>query len=312
MPQRVTLVSWGKVLEVGVRLLLGQDRQLRVVRSPVELAKGVPPADVIVVDVPGRDRHAVCEQVRRHHGGRLLVLLNPGESGHDLPPHPNQTLLTRPFFVYELSAALAGSGPARPTPTPEDQPPPVPPRTALARRVRSRLGGWGGVVAQLVRQLMSSWRERRLVGVSAISLTAALLGVVAFVLTTQGAGCGHSCDELTGADLTPSSTTAVTTTRQDTTATGAGLVGPATTDSSVVPATDGSSRAEATTSSRPGTASTTAGSSATSSPTPPPDSTQPPPTAAPTTAPTTTGPEPSTTTTATTTKTTRPRPPGHS
>jgi len=310
----VTLVSWGKVLEVGVRLLLGQDRQLQVVRSPVELAKGVPQADVIVVDVPAQDRRAACEQIHRYHRGRLLVLLNPGESSHDLPPNPNQTLLTRPFFVYELSAALAGSGPAQPTPDPDDQPPPVLPRTALARRVRARLGSWGSVVAQLVRELMPSWRERRLAGLSAISLTAALLAVVAFMLITQGAGCGPACDELTGADLTASSTTAGTTTRQDTTASGAGLVGPATTDSSVDPATDGRSRVEATTRSRPGIATTTAGSSATSSPTSPPDPTRPPPTAAPTTAPTTTRPNPSTTTTTATTATTtttRPGPPGH-
>jgi hypothetical protein len=306
VPQSVTLVSWGKVLEVGLRLLLAQDRQLQVIRSPVELAKGIPSADLIVVDVPAQERRAVCEQVGRHHRGRLLVLLSPGDSGHDLPPHPNQTLLARPFFVYELSAALAGSGSTQPIPDPANQPPPVLPRTALAHKVKSRLGSWSSVVAQLVPGLMPSWRERRLVGLSAISLTAALLGVVAFVLITQGAGCGPACDELTGADLTSPSSTTVTTARQDTTASGAGLVGPTTMDSSVDPTTDRRSRVEATTSSRPGIARTTAGSSATSSPTSPPDPTQPPPTAAPSTGPTTTSPTPSTTTTTTTT--TRPRP----
>jgi hypothetical protein len=307
VPQSVTLVSWGKALEVGLRLLLGQERQLQVIRSPVELAKGLQPADVVVVDVPAQDRRPVCEQVRRHHRGRLLVLLDPGDSGQDLPPHPNQTLLTRPFFVYELSAALAGSGPARPALDPATQPPPVLPRTTLARRARSRLGSCGGVATQLVLGVMRSWRERRLVGLSAISLTAVLLVGVAAALISQGAGCGSACDELTGAD----SGTTVLPAGQDRTASGAGLVGPTTTDSSVDPATAGRSRVRAATTSWPGIARTTAGSSVTPSPTSAPD---PPPTAAPTTAPTTTSPKPpttvaTTTTTTPTTTTTRPGPP---
>jgi hypothetical protein len=311
VPQSVTLVSWGKVLEVGFRLLLGQERQLQVIRSPVELAKSLPPADVVVVDVPAQDRRPVCEQVRRHHRGRLLVLLDPGDSGQDLPPNPNQTLLTRPFFVYELSAALAGSGPAQPALDPATQPPPVLPRTTLARRARSRLGSCGGVATQLVLGVMRSWRERRLVGLSAISLTAVLLVGVAVVLISQGAGCGSACDELTGTDFTFPSGTTVTPAGQGRTASGAGLVGPTMTDSSVDPATAGRSRVRAATTSRPGIARTTAGSSVTPSPTSAPDPTRPPPTTAPTTAPTTTSPKPSTTATTptTTTTTTRPGPP---
>jgi hypothetical protein len=308
VPQSVTLVSWGKELEVGLRLLLRQERQLKVISSPVELAKGIPPADVVVVDVPAQDRRAVCEQVRRHYRGRLIVLLDPGDSSHDLSPHPNRTLLSRPFFVYELSAALAGSGPTQPTPDPANQPPPVLPPKTLARSAKSRLGSCRSAIARVVPGLIQSWRERRLVRLSAISVPALLLVMAVFVLITQGTGCGPACDELTGADLT------VPTTRPATTASDAGLVGPTTTDSSVDPTTNGRSRVDPATSSGPGIATTTAGSSATPGPSSPPDPTQPPPTAASTTAPTTTSPTPSTTTTtttSTTTTTTRPRSPAH-
>jgi hypothetical protein len=305
VPQRVTLVSWGRELEVGFRLLLGQERQLNVIRSPVELARGIPPADVVVVDVPAQDRRAVCEQVRRHHRGRLLVLLDPGDGSHDLPPHPNQTLLTRPFFVYELSAALTGSGSTRPTPDPANQPPPVLPRTTLAHRAMSRLDSGRSVVTNAVPGLLRSWGEHRRVRLSASSLCAALLVMVALVLITQGGGCGPSCNELTGAERTAPSSTTVTTAGQDTTASSVGTVGPTTTHSSVGPTTDGRSRVEVATSSRPRIATTTVGSSGTPGPTSPPDPTQPPTTAAPTT----TRAKP--TTTSTTTTTTRPRPPGH-
>jgi hypothetical protein len=305
----VTLVSWGKVLEVGLRLLLVQERQLQVISSPVELAKGIPSADVVVVDVPAEDRRAACERVRRHHRGRLLVLLDPGDSRDDLPPYPHQTLLTRPFFVYELSAALAGSRPTQPTPDPANQPPAVLPRKPLFPRARSRLGS-DGVVAHVVLGLMRSWRERRLVGLSAVSLTAVLLVGVVFVLIAQGAGCGLACDELTGADRTSPPRTTVIAVGPATTASSVGLVGPTTTDSSVDPTTGGRSRVNSATS-RPGIAKATAESSGTPRSTSPPDPT-PPPTAAPTTAPTTTTPKPSTTiTTTTTTTTTRPRPPDH-
>src|SRR5829696_3671947 len=82
VPQRVTLVSVGKGLDFPLRLLLGQERHLQVISSPAELATGGPPADVIVLDVPAQDRRIVWEQLRRHYRGRLLVLLDPGDSRH--------------------------------------------------------------------------------------------------------------------------------------------------------------------------------------------------------------------------------------
>ena len=85
------------LLDLSLRLLLGQEHQLQVIRSPVELATGGLPADVILVDVPAQDRRVVCEQVRRHYRGRLLVLFDTQDSRHNLPPEPNRTLLARPF-----------------------------------------------------------------------------------------------------------------------------------------------------------------------------------------------------------------------
>jgi hypothetical protein len=307
VPQRVTLVHWGERPRTTMLALVIEERQLQVISSPAELATGGPPADVVVVDVPAKYQRAVCEQLRRHYRGRLLVLLDPEDASYDLPPDPNRTLLTRPFGIHELSAVLAGSASIQPTGDP---------LVALPRRIQvhgadSSPGTKPGMVAEVVPWLAQSWRERRLVRVSTISVTVALLVMVAFVLVTQGAGCGSACDESTDANLTLPSSTTVTAVAagHDTTDSSAGIVGPAATDSSAGPAAAGGNQADGATSSRPGIARTTAGSSGAPSPTSPPDptlpsSTGPPTTAAPTTVPTTS-------TTTTTTAPPHPTPPPH-
>jgi hypothetical protein len=284
VPQRVTLLSWGRGLGMDLRLLLAQERQLQVIGSPLQLTGAGPPADVVVVDVPAQYRHVACEQVRRHYRGRLLVLLDPEDSSQDLPPDPNRTLLTRPFGVSELSAALAGSAPIQPTGDP---------RLDLPRRAHVRgADSSPGTVAEVVPWLMQSWRERRLMWVATISVAAVLAFTVAVVLVTHGAGCGPACDELTGAARTAPSSTMVTgvAAGSATTDSGAGLVGPTTTDPSGGTAAAGGTPAAAATSSAPGSARTTAGSSKVSSSTSPPDPTGPPPTTPLTTTPLTTAP----------------------
>jgi hypothetical protein len=298
VPQRVILVSGGTgLLDLPLRLLLGQEHQLQVIRSPVELTKGIPPADVVVVDVPAQDRPGVCEQVRRHYRGRLLVLLDTQDSRHDLPPDPNRTLLTRPFGRQELLAALAGFASVQPTGDRRR----VLPYRAQVGGADSGLSTAHSKVAQVVPWLARSWRERRLVRVSTISVTVALLAMVAFVLVTRG-GCGSACDELAGADLTsPSSTTvSAVSVAPPTTASSVGAVGPTTTDSSVGPTTDEGSPVDAASGDTPGMVRATAGSSGAPNPTPPPAPPRPPPTAGSTT----TSPKPSTTTATTTTTTT--------
>ena len=300
VPQRVILVFGGKGPDSPLRLLLSQQHQLQVIRSPAELATGGPSADVIVVDVPAQDRRVVCEQLRRRYRGRLLVLLDPEDSRHDLPPDPNRTLLTRPFGGHELSVALAGSAPFQPS-----DPWRVLPRRAQVGGADSSLGMEQGMVAKVVPWLARSWRERRLVWVSMISATAALVVMVAFVLVTRG-GCGSACDELADADRSaPSSTTvSAVAVGPATTASSVGPVGPTTTISSVGPTTDGGNPVDAASGGTAGNARTTAGSSGAPSPTSPSAPSRPPPTAPSTIASTTTSPKPSTTTTATTTTTT--------
>src|SRR5687767_14902546 len=118
VPQRVTLLYRG--LRPGVELLalLGEDRAVNVIKAPLELSTGGPPADVVIVDVPAEDRRVVCEQVREHYRGPLILPLHPGDSSHDLPPDRSRTLLTRPFSLRELAVAVAASAPAPPASDP--------------------------------------------------------------------------------------------------------------------------------------------------------------------------------------------------
>ena len=304
IPQDVTLLYWGERRRTALVGLLNREHQVTVISSPVELAKGGRSADVLVVDLPGLIRRRIVEEVRHHYRGRLIVLLDPGDSSHDLPPDPNRTLLTRPFSVHELLAALAGSASPQSPSDPTDDPA-VLPRKAQAHEATSRRGRGRMLVAHVGPWLVRSWRERRPVRVSAILVTAALAIMIAYALVQPGAGCGSACEGLAGAGLaSPSTTIFPVVAGPDTTASSTTEAGPTTTDASVGPTADAASQVDGVTSSGAGIPRTTAGSSGTPSPTSPPDPTQPPPTAAPTTAPTTTRPKPSTTTTTTTTTTT--------
>jgi len=280
--------------------LVVEERQLRVIRSPVELTDDGPPADVVVVDVPAWRQRAVCEEIRRHYRGRLIVL-DPNDSSQDLPPDPNRTVLTGPFGIHELSAALAGTVPMQPT----DARLILPPRARVGSG-DPRPAMEHNLVADVVPWMAHAWWERRLVRLSTISVTAAVLLVVAFVLVTRSTGCGSACDRLTGADLTAPSGTTIT----------AAAVGPTATASSVGPAAAGGSRADAATRSSAGSTRTTAGPSGAPSPSSPPDPTRPPSSAPPPTTapPTTASPTTASPTTASPTTTTappHPTPPSH-
>jgi hypothetical protein len=300
-PQDVTLLYWGEQRRTELVPLLGQEHQLSVISSPAALATGEQSVDVLVVDVPKLIRRGFCEQVRRHYQGWLVVLLDPGDSSHDLPPDHNRMLLTRPFSGQELLAALAGSAPLQHSSDPADDPRTVVPERAQRTKVSSRLGRGRSLVAHAVARLVGGWRERRLVRVSAIPLIAALLFAVAFMLV-QVAGCGAACDELTGADRTsPSTADAPVGAWPATPASSAAEAGSTTTDPSVGSTTDAGSWVDGVTGGTPRIAGTTVASSGGPDPTSPPAPTRP----QPTTAPTTTSPKSSApTTTATTTNTT--------
>src|SRR4029453_13095096 len=125
VPQRVTLMYGGVRPGVELLALLGEDRAVNAIKAPLELSRDGPPADVVVVDVPAGDRRAVCEQVRQHYRGPLIVLLHPADNSHDLPPDRNRTLLTRPFSLRELTVAVAASAPAPPASDPAGRPGPL-------------------------------------------------------------------------------------------------------------------------------------------------------------------------------------------
>jgi hypothetical protein len=306
VPQRVTLLYRGVRPGVELLALLGEDRAINVIKAPLELSRGEPPADVVIVDVPAEDRRAVCEQVRHHYRGPLIVVLHPADNSRDLPPDPSRTLLTRPFSLRELVVAVAASAPAPPASDPAGRLGLLP-HGAQDRRANPDREKGRSTVAQAVPRPVPSWRKRRLVRVSAILLPAALAFIGAFGLTNQSDRCPPRCDKLTGADdLTSSSASTVQPVGvgPETNDSGVGAAGPTTTDPSLGPTAVGGSRTDAPTSGATRISTTTSWSSRAPSPTSPPDPTRPQPSASSTTAPTTTRPRPSTTTTTSSTTTT--------
>jgi hypothetical protein len=298
-PQRVTLLYRGARLGAELLALLGEERLVNVISSPAELAKGGPPADMVVVDVPSQDRRAVCEQVRRQYYGPLIVLLNLGDNSRDLSPDHSRVLLTRPFSMRDLSVALAGSRPTQPTLDPVGHLRLVLPPHGIQDRGRS-----DGVVPAVPRPVRS-WRDRRMLRISMIAIAAAVAFTGAFALVNRSNDCGPGCDELTGADLTaPSSTTfQAVPLGPDTIDSGVGTVASSTTDSSAGPVAEGGLLTDAATSGAARIAPTTVGRSAAPGPTSP-DPTHPQTSAPPSTAPKTTTTRASTTTTTTTSTTT--------
>jgi hypothetical protein len=71
---------------------------------------------VIVVDVPAQDRRAACEQVRHHHGGRLLVLLTRERAATTC--HPTPTRRCSPARSSSMSGRPRWQGPDQPYPPP--------------------------------------------------------------------------------------------------------------------------------------------------------------------------------------------------
>jgi hypothetical protein len=304
VPQRVTLLCRGVRLGVDLLAVLVEERAVDVISAPVELARGGPPADVVIVDVPVEDRRAVCDEVRHFYRGPLVVLLHPGDNSHDLPPDRRRTLLTRPFSMRDLAVALAAPAP---TSDPAARLRLVPPSGAQDPGT-SPVGDKGRTtVVQAIPRLVRSLGKRRMVRVSAILGAAALAFIIAFGLANQGDRCPPRCDELIGADdLTSSSGTTVQAAGvgQETIDSGVGVAGPTTTDPSGSPTAVGGSRTGVATGGAARIPATTSRSSGVPGPTSSPDPTRPPPSAPSTTVPTTTRPRPTTTITTSTTTTT--------
>jgi hypothetical protein len=106
--RRVVLLAESAGLVAVLGHLLGPADRLSRVGSLRELAgsRSLDAADVVVLDLPDEDRAAVVGYVRRRYRGRLVVLAGEGERpGRPLPDDACR-LLTRPFSVEELAAAL--------------------------------------------------------------------------------------------------------------------------------------------------------------------------------------------------------------
>jgi hypothetical protein len=304
VPQRVTLLCTGVRPGVDLLAVLVEQRAVNLISAPLELARGGPPVDVVIVDVPAEDRRAVYEEVRHHYRGPLIVLLHPGDNSHDLPPDRSRTLLTRPFSMRDLARALAGSAPAPPASDPAARLRLVPPYGAQDPGTGPAGDKGRTTVVQAVLRLMRSLGKRRMLRVSAILGAAALAFIVAFGLANEGDRCPPRCDELIGADdLTSSSGTTVQAVGvgPETIDSGVGVAGPTTTSRSGSPAAVGGGRTDVATGGATGVFTTTSRSSGVPDPTSSPDPTGPRPSAPPTTVPTTTRPRPTTTTSPTTT-----------
>jgi hypothetical protein len=307
--QRVTLLCRGVRLGVDLLAVLIEERAVNVISAPVELARGGPPADVVVVDVPAEDRRAVCEEVRHYYRGPLVVLLYPGDNGHDLPRDRRRTLLTRPFSMRELAAALSASGgPAPPASDPAGRLRLVPPHGAQDPGTDPAGDKGRTTVVRAVPRLVRSLGERRLVRVSAILGAAALAFIVAFGLANQGDRCPPRCNQPIGRNELISSSSGTTVQAvgvgPETSDSGVGGGGPTTTDPSGRPTAVAGSRTDVATGGATRISTTTSRPSGVPDPTSSPDPTRPQPSASSTTAPTTTRPRPTTTTTTAPTTTT--------
>ena len=304
VPQSVTLLCRGVRVGVDLLAVLVEERAVNLISAPLELARDGPPADVVIVDVPAEDRRAVCEEVRRHYRGPLIVLLHPGDNSHDLPPDHSRKLLTSPFSMRDLTVALAASVPAPPASDPAARLRLVPPYGAQDPGTDPAGDKGRTTVVQAIPRLVRSLGKRRMVRVSAILGAAALAFIVAFGLANQGDRCPPGCDELVGADdLTSSSGTTVQAVGvgQETIDSGVGVAGPTTTAPSGSPTTVGGSRTGVASGGAARIPTTTSRSSGVPGPTSSPDPTRPQPSAPSTTVPTTTRPRPTTTTSPTTT-----------
>ena len=219
--RRVVLLAESAGLVAVLGHLLGPADRLSRVGSLRELAgsRSLEGADVVVLDLPDKDRADAVAQVRRRYRGPLVVLAGEGERPAGPLPDDFCTLLARPFSVDELAAAL--SVPGRTTAAAAAAAA-VPPRAEAAAgdgpSARKPAGPPAPVVAagrgeplvdraqRLLVALAEGWRTRRQVRVAGFAALAVVAFAVAFALAAGGR-CGPGCDPL-GTGLSPAPTIA--------------------------------------------------------------------------------------------------------
>jgi Protein of unknown function (DUF4012) len=70
----------------------------------------------VVLDVASEQRPSAYEEIRRHHAGRLILIVGAGEPAGTLPPDGARLLITRPFAVGDLLGLLSAPlEPAKPS-----------------------------------------------------------------------------------------------------------------------------------------------------------------------------------------------------
>jgi hypothetical protein len=117
--RRVVLVAESAGLAGVLNHLLDPADRLSRLGSLRELAdsRSLDSADVVVLDMPAKERAAAVEQVRRRYLGPLIVLVDRRAGAARLHLDDACTPLARPFSAEELAAAMAVPGrPAAPGP----------------------------------------------------------------------------------------------------------------------------------------------------------------------------------------------------
>jgi hypothetical protein len=209
--RRVVLLAESAGLVGVLGHLLGPADRLSRVGSLRELAGGrsLDTADVVVLDLPDGDRAAAVRQVRRHYRGPLVVLA--GEGARPAGPLADDacTLLTRPFSVDDLAAALSVPGRTLATAPAARWSPAggaAPALPAAPGATPGRLDRLADRAMALLIVLVEGWQTRRQVRVAGFAALAAVAFAVAFALTAHGR-CGPGCDPL-GTGLSPAPTIA--------------------------------------------------------------------------------------------------------
>jgi hypothetical protein len=201
-PARVLLLSDSAGLAAVLGgLLRGEERLVRAgsLREAAE-GGGLTGADAVVLDSHADGRLATLEQLRQVYDGPLVVLVERGLRGSDLPPDDARTVLVRPFAADDLGAVL-GLPPADAGAPPAEAVAPL--DLAAASRGGSRWRRARQRAELLPTELLHAWRARRWVRMAGFWVVCLLAFVIAFVLAAQD-------DSLGGVVVTPLPTVAVT------------------------------------------------------------------------------------------------------
>jgi hypothetical protein len=112
VPHPIILVSRDPLVALAITSApMGRVRLLQQSRSPAGVRWPDHDHYSVVLDIGPHLRRSAYETVRRHHAGRLVLILGRDELG-GLPPDPATLTITRPFRAIDLLKLLATPVPA--------------------------------------------------------------------------------------------------------------------------------------------------------------------------------------------------------